>query len=187
MWRSAPKTGRFAAANRIRPSLKTTPHFQNLEMKREVFGRLVQCRTGHSYTGEYYSKFVPSENVDCPCGEPYQTREHILRECKRYSAHRHILRETSRDIHIPTILGTKKGIAALSDFLQESGAFTKTGYPRAPRKPPEPCAERAGPDEEETEEEEEEEEGGTGEESRDWMRGEEEDGQREDEETENTQ
>jgi hypothetical protein len=46
--------------------------------KREVFGRLLQCRTGHGYTGEFYSRFVPDENVDCLCGEPLQTREHII-------------------------------------------------------------------------------------------------------------
>ncbi|TDL16885.1 hypothetical protein BD410DRAFT_807774 [Rickenella mellea] len=73
----------------------------------------------------------------------------------------------------------------------ESGAFTKTGYPRTPRKLPEPYAEQVNPDGEATEnedgEEEEEDEGGTGEESRDRTRGEEEEGPREDkEETENT-
>ncbi|TDL29573.1 hypothetical protein BD410DRAFT_780020 [Rickenella mellea] len=98
------------------------------------------------------------EHSNAEQGTPTPTREHILRECKRYSAHRHILREASRDIHIPTILGTKKGIAALSDFLQDSGAFTKTGYPRAPRKPPEPYIEADIPDEETIENEEEEEE-----------------------------
>jgi len=85
-WENSPKTGRFAIANRISPSTKSTPHFRLLKDKREVFGRLVQCRTGNGYTGEYYSRMVPSENVDCPCGERLQTREHILRECPRYEA-----------------------------------------------------------------------------------------------------
>ncbi|KAJ6604183.1 hypothetical protein DFH09DRAFT_1242248 [Mycena vulgaris] len=99
-------------------------------MTREVFGRVTQCRIGHGYTGEYYSRFVPSESVDCPCGEAFQTREHLLRECPRYTDQRHILEDASRDVSLPEILGTKDGIAALAKFLEESGAFTKTGTPR---------------------------------------------------------
>jgi len=95
-----------------------------------VFGRLTQCRTGHGYIGEFYAQIVPDENVDCPCGERFQTREHILRECPRYERHRDILRKVSRDVSLPEILSTKKGIKALSDFLINTGAFTKTGAPR---------------------------------------------------------
>ncbi|KAJ6527368.1 hypothetical protein B0H10DRAFT_2155546 [Mycena sp. CBHHK59/15] len=86
------------------------------------------CEARESHA-EYYSRFVPSENVNCPCGEAHQTREHILRVCPRYEDHRHLLRDVSRDISLPEILGTKDGIAALAKFLEESGAFTKTGAP----------------------------------------------------------
>ena len=95
-----------------------------------MFGRLIQCRTGHGFFGEYYNRFVPSESVDCKCGEPYQTREHLLCECPQYEDQRHVLREASRDLSLPEILGTKDGIAALAKFLEASGAFTKTGKPR---------------------------------------------------------
>jgi ribonuclease HI len=133
-WKSRPKSGRFAMADRMPPKLKTTERF--IKTKREVFGRLIQCRTGHGFLGEYYKQFVPDENVDCPCGEPFQTREHILRDCPKYQTHRHILEEVSRDISLPEILGTEKGIEALIDFLEESGAFTKTGKPTPkPREP----------------------------------------------------
>lgn len=135
-WRAETKTGRFAISNRIEPSLKKTMQFTLLHKKREIFGRLVQCRTGHAYIGEYYSKFVPSKNTDCICGEPLQTREHILRECPEYEAHRNILRKFSRDISIPEILGTKDGIYALAEFLEESGAFTRTGNVFEKRKTP---------------------------------------------------
>ncbi|KAG7445344.1 uncharacterized protein BT62DRAFT_859846, partial [Guyanagaster necrorhizus] len=57
--------------------------------KREIFGRVLQCRTGHGYIGEYYSQFVPSKDVDCPCGETFQTQEHILHECPLYAIHVH--------------------------------------------------------------------------------------------------
>ncbi|KAJ7016215.1 hypothetical protein C8F04DRAFT_982495 [Mycena alexandri] len=121
-------------ANRFPPSLRPTPHF--ISLKREVFGRVTQCRIGHCFTGEYYSQFVPSEGIDCPCGEQFQTREHLLRECPQYEDQRHVLEAVSRDISLPEILGTKKGIAALAEFLESSGAFTKTGKPRQPPKLP---------------------------------------------------
>ncbi|KDQ54801.1 hypothetical protein JAAARDRAFT_98186, partial [Jaapia argillacea MUCL 33604] len=63
------------------------------------------------------------------CGADYQTREHIPTECPRYETHRHYLREVSSQISLPVILGTRKGINALSSFIMESGAFTKTGEP----------------------------------------------------------
>ncbi|KAJ3861090.1 hypothetical protein EV359DRAFT_18096, partial [Lentinula novae-zelandiae] len=88
------------------------------------------CRTGHAYIGEYYSQFVPGENIDCPCGERPQTREHILRTCPRYEEFRYILHKVSDDICLPDILGTKEGIEALTEFLDQSGAFTKTGTHR---------------------------------------------------------
>ncbi|KAF7343444.1 putative RNA-directed DNA polymerase from transposon BS [Mycena venus] len=133
-WKAAPKTGSFAMANRFPPSMKPTTHFMSL--KREVFGRVTPCRIGHCFSGEYYSRFVPSENVNCPCGEEFQTHEHILRTCPRYEDHRHLLKSASRDISLPEILGTKDGIAALAKFLEESGAFTKTGTPRSPQETP---------------------------------------------------
>ncbi|KAI6097101.1 hypothetical protein EDD16DRAFT_1499686, partial [Pisolithus croceorrhizus] len=33
---------------------------------------LIPCRTGHAFTSEYYSTFVPLENAFCPCGEHVQ-------------------------------------------------------------------------------------------------------------------
>ncbi|KAJ7780879.1 hypothetical protein B0H14DRAFT_2631047 [Mycena olivaceomarginata] len=66
-WKASPKTGRYAMANRFPPSLKPTAHFKSL--KREIFGRVTQCRTGHCFTGEYYSRFSPSGDV-----EVFQTR-----------------------------------------------------------------------------------------------------------------
>ncbi|KAK0455776.1 uncharacterized protein EV420DRAFT_1553204 [Desarmillaria tabescens] len=61
-----------------------------------------------------------------------QTRDHIIRECPRYNGHRDGLRKVSRDLYLPDILGTKRGIEALAAFLEKSGAFTKTGAPKRP-------------------------------------------------------
>ena len=129
-WKSQPKNGRYATANRIPPSLKPTPHFTQLKNNRELFGRLTQCRTGHSYTGEFRQAFLPhsEDPITCPCdNETIQTREHILRECPKYSLHRKTLRKVSRTITLTTILGTKTGIKALTTFLQKSGAFSRSG------------------------------------------------------------
>ncbi|PBK98693.1 hypothetical protein ARMGADRAFT_920659, partial [Armillaria gallica] len=49
-----------------------------------------------SYIGEYYSQFVPSEDVDCPCGESFQTQEHIILECPRYEDQQEVLQNVSR-------------------------------------------------------------------------------------------
>ncbi|KAL1667846.1 hypothetical protein GGF50DRAFT_111818 [Schizophyllum commune] len=139
-------------------------HFRDLCGDRELYGRVVQCRLGHGFFGEYYKDFVPSENIDCPCGESLQTRSHILQECPIYEQHRHILRKVSEDVALAEILGTPKGIDALARFLKKSGAFTKTGHPRAePRAPrwedePDPVGEDGRMEDEgwETGEEEEE-------------------------------
>ncbi|KAL1665956.1 RnaseH domain, transposon factor [Schizophyllum commune] len=122
-WDHRPTTGRYAVANRIPPSLKPLAHFRDLCGDREQYGR-------------YYKDFVPSESVDCPCGESIQTRPHVLQDCPIYEPHRHILRGVSEDVAPAEILGTPKGIDALARFLKKSGAFTKTGHPRAgPRTP----------------------------------------------------
>jgi ribonuclease HI len=138
-WKNSPKEGRYAVANRIRPSLNPTHHFQNLKDKREVFGRVLQCRTGHTYTGEFRRSFLPlsPDPIACPCdNETLETRSHILAECPRYTQHRKILQKASRYIALPEILGTKKGIAALAEFIQKSGAFSRTGTALMPPKPP---------------------------------------------------
>ncbi|KAJ3832175.1 hypothetical protein F5878DRAFT_548524, partial [Lentinula raphanica] len=96
----------------------------------------MQCRTGHAYLGEYYSKFVPTKNVDCPCGEELQTREHILRECPIYDDFRYILEKVSPDVCLMDVLGTTEGIDALAEFIEMSGAFTRSGKPRQSPEPP---------------------------------------------------
>ncbi|KAG1884001.1 hypothetical protein F4604DRAFT_1574888, partial [Suillus subluteus] len=83
-------------------------HFTNTP--REVYGQLVQCRTGHGFIGEYYAteSFVPTESISCPCGGPRQMREHILRNCSLFTHQRTHLRVVSRSIILSEILGTEK-------------------------------------------------------------------------------
>lgn len=114
----------FSPADRLPPSLRPREHF--CESKRAIYGRLIQCRTGHAFTGEYYSSFVPTETTSCSCGERIQTREHILTSCPAYEPSRGLLRSASEDLVITDILGTVKGIEALTDFLKETDAFKKS-------------------------------------------------------------
>lgn len=132
-WQRAPHKGRFAISNRIPPSLKPTKHFIELKDQREIFGRLVQCRTGHAYTGEFRRQFFPEKSTNCECGVDPQSREHIIRDCARYEDQRDKLREFNRDLALPELLGTPKGIAALTEFLRDSGAFTFTGTKYTPK------------------------------------------------------
>jgi hypothetical protein len=135
-WQKAPRKGRFAISNRFPPSLNPTKQFIALKDQREVFGRLVQCRTGHAYTGEFRRQFFPEKSTKCECGEDPQTREHIIRECTRHENQRINLREQHRELALPELLGTHKGIAALADFLRDSGAFTFTGEKYTPKELP---------------------------------------------------
>ncbi|KAF8573960.1 hypothetical protein K439DRAFT_1297246, partial [Ramaria rubella] len=70
-----------------------------------TYGLVIQARTGHAFTGEYYATNVPSNETGCPCGAALQTRLHILRNCPRHSEYRHILDEAVPSGHIADILG----------------------------------------------------------------------------------
>jgi ribonuclease HI len=115
----------YSTADRLAPSLRPTPQLRALQ--RRIYGLVLQCRTGHAFLGEYYARHVASESAECPCGEPLQTRRHILRDCPLYDTHRPILREISPTFDLSIILGTQDGIDALSLFIHHSGAFTKAG------------------------------------------------------------
>lgn len=133
-WKASVKEGHFAVANRFPPSLKPSRWFK--DNPREVLGRLVQVQTGHGAFGEYYRRFHINEDIACPCGDALQTRVHILTECPLYEDYQYILRQVSRNAALPDILGTQAGVKALADFLSNSGAFTRSGCPHAPRTAP---------------------------------------------------
>lgn len=40
-------------------------------LQREIYGQVIQARPGHRFCSGY---------VHCPCGEPFQTRKHIIRD-----------------------------------------------------------------------------------------------------------
>ncbi|KAJ3849803.1 hypothetical protein EV368DRAFT_18718, partial [Lentinula lateritia] len=118
-----PLRGGFALANGLPPRWKPRDYFNNTP--REVYGRLIQCRTRHAFLGEYYAKFVPTEPIQCPCGARTQTRDHIIQTCEIYDDYRDLLWNVSDDLDIGEILGTEEGIEALAEFIEKSGAFKK--------------------------------------------------------------
>ncbi|KIJ59323.1 hypothetical protein HYDPIDRAFT_65936, partial [Hydnomerulius pinastri MD-312] len=67
-----------------------------------------------------------------PCGEPLQTREHMLIECPLHDEHRDTLREASQDLVTSDLIGTKEGVEALASFIRCSGAFRKRPPPPIP-------------------------------------------------------
>lgn len=103
------------------PSLHPWKHapFIELQDKREVYGRVTQCQTGHAYTGEFHHRFHPNKNYKCPCRAQLQTWEHILHNCPWYDHQRHLLHTASRDISLPEILGTTRGINALTELSKK--------------------------------------------------------------------
>ncbi|KAI6095999.1 hypothetical protein F5141DRAFT_1012528 [Pisolithus sp. B1] len=82
-------------------------------------GSLELVWTSSLRVGEYYSSFVPSEAVSCPCSKCLQTQEHILAMCPTFES------KSSEDLVIMDILGMEKGIEALYEFLQATDAFKK--------------------------------------------------------------
>ena len=124
-WEETPIGGLYAFAKHGPPAHKPPSHFYDLP--RRLYGLITQARLGHAFIGEYYRRFVPSEDTECPCGAYFQTRSHILQDCACYSAHHYILCKVSRDIAPQLVLGKPEGIATLAHFIDKTGAFTKTG------------------------------------------------------------
>ncbi|EIW74102.1 hypothetical protein CONPUDRAFT_160359, partial [Coniophora puteana RWD-64-598 SS2] len=115
--------GRFKIAKRFPPSFRAREHFTDTE--RSIYGRMLQCRTGHCFAGEYYADFVPSERMACPCGARRQSRQHIICECPQYENARRHLQKPNVELSLTDVLGTKKGLQALALFLRDTDAFKK--------------------------------------------------------------
>jgi len=64
--------------------------------------------------------------------EILQSCEHIIRTCPRYAKQRAKLQKEHHELALPELLGTPKGIAALAEFIKDSGAFTFTGKKYTP-------------------------------------------------------
>src|SRR5258708_23871372 len=81
------------------------------------FSRLTQLRTGHAFIGQYYRRFVPTEAVDCSCGDPIETRLHILQECPPYEEGQNLLNNDEKQFRLAQSLGTHAGSTSVTSFL----------------------------------------------------------------------
>jgi hypothetical protein len=125
-WASLPHTNQAAIAlRRTPPTLRLSQSLREIDASRDVQSRVIQSITGHGHIGDCYARFVPTEPSSCPCGEPLQTRDHILTDCDLHNDHRHILHKACPTLSTSFILGTRKGINALAHFLKDSEAFKK--------------------------------------------------------------
>jgi hypothetical protein len=125
-WSSLPHTNQTAVAlHHIPPSLRLNPSIREIEGPRDVQARVIHAITGHGHIGEYYARFVPTETPACPCGEPIQTRAHVLADCELHNASRHILHSACPNLSIALLLSTRKGLKALARFLKDSDVLRK--------------------------------------------------------------
>ncbi|KZW00227.1 hypothetical protein EXIGLDRAFT_797787 [Exidia glandulosa HHB12029] len=106
------------------PSTRPTPQLRTLD--KSTFSRLLQCRTGHAFTGEYYRAInKPERGLACTCGVPLQTRDHLLVGCPDLERYRRPLRDVSPMLIVADLLGTREGLKATAKFIRASGAFLK--------------------------------------------------------------
>ncbi|KIK60878.1 hypothetical protein GYMLUDRAFT_129129, partial [Collybiopsis luxurians FD-317 M1] len=95
-----------------------------------AYGHLTQCRgTRHGSIGEYYAVFIPTKDMQCPCGHRFQTREHIIQSCELYSECRRILLDASKVSTWENLRG-EEGIEVIAEFISASGVLTKMGRNR---------------------------------------------------------
>ncbi len=117
-----PPNSGFHAANALTPMLSPSRRF--IDSDHKTFSHLIQFRTGHAHIGEYYMRFVRTEDPMCGCSRMTQTRLHILRECPKYTTHRSIL-GTGRNAQFEKLVGTEKGIKRLAKFITITKAIDK--------------------------------------------------------------
>ena len=129
-WRGAwaqdanrPRRSDFRIANKLALSINPSKRFK--ELNRNLFSRVIQCRTGHAHIGSYYDYFNILEPKSCICDAALQTREHILSSCTHFANHRHILEDDSGTIRLSDVLASTEGIKRLARFIAESGAYNK--------------------------------------------------------------
>ncbi|SRR5258708_1682183 len=128
-----PPNSGFHLANKIPPTLSLTKRF--MDSDRKSFSRLIQFRTGHAHIGEYYRRFVKSEDPTCGCGYAIQTRHHILRDCPRYINQRPLL-GSGRNANLERLIGTEAGIKRLTKFITHTKAIDKHKPPNTPTRNP---------------------------------------------------
>ena len=121
-WAHVPSHNRpteYSVCNVNPPFLRLSKPFKTLP--RKSFSRLIQCRTGHAFIGQYYKRFVPDESEACRCGERLETRNHIFQECPLYDEWRDLLLDSEDEPNIADLFGTEEGSQRTAKFIDWSG------------------------------------------------------------------
>jgi hypothetical protein len=141
----APPDGRAHHTFKIVPApgrVDPAPNAHNREdtpkakFSRQTYATLYRFITGHAFVGEYTQRFYPPHTpsqIDCPCGEPVQSIEHVLLHCPLHTAaRRRHLTANGRPRTLPQIFANAKRVQEVLRFLEETGACAK---PRASWEP----------------------------------------------------
>ncbi|KAF8692069.1 Reverse transcriptase (RNA-dependent DNA polymerase), partial [Rhizoctonia solani] len=123
-WASQPHS--LFVTNHIRrpPSLTLARFARSYRGHRLTHARLNQIILGHGFFGKYREQFRPDNDPSCPCGQPRQTLNHVLRDCHIHTEARNFLRRVSGPMLDSILFGTQAGLEALAQFLGASSAFT---------------------------------------------------------------
>ncbi|EIW75639.1 hypothetical protein CONPUDRAFT_38401, partial [Coniophora puteana RWD-64-598 SS2] len=83
------------------------------------------CRTGHCFSGDYYTSFIRSKSRACACGKRSQTRRQFTVEYPLHATVRRSICKPGADIPLADVLGTQKVFRALAQLFRDSKAFRK--------------------------------------------------------------
>jgi hypothetical protein len=84
---------------------------------RHTLSKLFQLRTGHGVFGKYFQmRCINKQNHYCECDQLFPV-DHVLKERPLHSAERDYLRKVSPDLDPKILLDTKKGLRAVTKFL----------------------------------------------------------------------
>ena len=109
------------------PNGKLPPAIQGIKGGgRAAVSTLFRLITGHAFIGSYAARFRPDDPVDCPCGSPLQTVQHVISDCPLFAAARlQFLAPIDRDYSLPILLGSARGGDAVLQFLKATQACAR--------------------------------------------------------------
>jgi hypothetical protein len=127
-WQDSDRRSQSYVALPQPPTGKLPPAIQGIKGGGRATGdvsTLFRLITGHAFIGSYTARFRPDadEPVDCPCGTPLQTVQHVLTACPLFAAARlEILAPIDQDYSLPTLPGSARGGGAVLQFLKTTQA-----------------------------------------------------------------
>jgi hypothetical protein len=123
-WQDSDRRSQSYVALPHPPNGKLPPAIQGIKRgSRAAVSTLFRLITGHAFIGSYTARFRPDEPVDCPCGAPLQTVQHVITTCPLFAAASlEILAPIDRDYSLPILLGSARGGDAVLQFLKATQA-----------------------------------------------------------------